>query len=206
MNIKDLHFQPKNYKEYNLTDLIILAQNDDLKALEEIIKRVQNDIYATLCYLSDENHDILDLTQDVLIKMSGNIKKLKNPSTFKSWLNQITMRVFYDFLRKKNKKTKHYSLHITDTNNENFIYDIPDNKANPDNAVITSELDKKIKESIYNLSLNFRIPIILRELHGMSYDEIAQALNTNIGTVKSRIARARNQLQEQLKPYIGEHN
>ena len=86
----------------------------------------------------------------------------------------------------------------------NAIIDIPDKNKKPDEHILTSELDKKIKESIFNLPIPFRMPIIMRELQGMSYGEIANSLNTNIGTIKSRIARARNKLQEELKPYIGE--
>ena len=75
MNSESLHFQPKNYKNLELATLVIMAQNDDLKALEEIIKRVQNNVYVTLCYLEDKVIEPLDLTQEVLIKMASNIKK-----------------------------------------------------------------------------------------------------------------------------------
>ncbi|MBO5947888.1 sigma-70 family RNA polymerase sigma factor [bacterium] len=203
MNLESFDFQPKNYKKLELTTLVIMAQNDDLKALEEIIKRVQNNVYVTLCYLEDRVLEPIDLTQEVLIKMASNIKKLKNPNVFKSWLNQITMRVFYDAMRKKVNKPIMYSISHNNEESEPVL-DLPDKKKKPDEHILTSELDKKIKESIYNLPIPFRMPIILRELHGLSYGEIANSLNTNIGTVKSRIARARNKLQEELKPYIGE--
>lgn len=205
MNLESLHFQPKNYKNLELTTLIMMAQNDDLKALEEIIKRVQNNVYVTLCYLEDKVIEPLDLTQEVLIKMASNIKKLKNPNVFKSWLNQITMRVFYDAMRKKSKKPIIYSIGTEHTEHE-IILEIPDKNKKPDEHTLTNELDTKIKESIYNLPIPFRVPIILRELQGLSYGEIANSLNTNIGTIKSRIARARNKLQEDLKHYLGEAN
>lgn len=208
MNLESLHFQPKNYKNLELATLVIMAQNDDLKALEEIIKRVQNNVYVTLCYLEDKVIEPLDLTQEVLIKMASNIKKLKNPNVFKSWLNQIIMRVFYDAMRKKTNKPVVYSIDNNPFNesDNNFALEIPDKNKKPDEYSLTNELDQKIRESIYNLPIPFRMPIILRELHGMSYGEIANSLNTNIGTIKSRIARARNKLQEDLKPYIGEVN
>ena len=65
-----------------------------------------------------------------------------------------------------------------------------------------SELDKKIKQAIENLPEQFRLVIVLRELQGLSYEEIAEITKTNIGTVKSRLARARAKLQEQIKPYL----
>ena len=192
-----------NYKEIPLSRIVELSQNGDLKALEELIKREQNSIYVTLCYLNDHNTDPHDLTQEVLIRMSKNIKKLKNPQVFKSWLNQITMHVFYDSLRKKNRQPQMYYIDSDEDDAEKIhLLQIPDKHQKPDENTLVHELDKKIKESIFNLPVSFRMPIILREFQGLSYEEIAQSLNTNIGTVKSRIARARNKLQEDLKPYI----
>lgn len=193
----------KSYKNLGVTDLVCLAQQDDFKALEELIKREQNAIYVTLCYLEDRNIDPLDLTQEVLIRMSQNIKKLKQQTSFKSWLNQITMHVFYDSLRRKRKQPDFVSIEgSNDTPYLLSVNEISDNKNKPDDKSLSNELDRKIKESILNLPISFRMPIILRELQGMSYEEIANSLDTNIGTVKSRIARARNKLQENLKAYI----
>ena len=193
----------KNYKNFSLTELVILSQEDDIKALEELVKREQNGIYATLCYLEDKNIDVLDLTQEILIKMSQNIKKIKKPQFFKSWLNQVIMHSFYDSVRKKSRQPSFYSIDTPlDENTGNVLTEIPDTHKKPEEDTLTGELDRKIKQPIYNLPLSFRIPIILRELQGMSYEEIAESMNTNIGTVKSRIARARYKLQEELRPYI----
>ena len=90
-------------KTNDLDELIKLAQNGDMEALEEIIKRQQKTVFATLYYLNASNDEIFDLTQEVLFKVAKNIKKLKNPRTFKSWLNQIIVNQFYDSLRKKKK-------------------------------------------------------------------------------------------------------
>ena len=204
MNEEFANIKSIEYKELSLIDVIILSQRDDLKALEELIKRVQNNVYATLCYLEDKNFDPLDLTQEVLIRMSKNIKSLKKPNFFKSWLNQITMHVFYDYLRKKNRQILTLSIdeQINSPDEHSHITEIPDTHKRPEDATLTNELDTIIQESIYKLPVSFRLPIILRELQGMSYEEIANSLNTNIGTIKSRISRARNKLQEDLKPYI----
>ena len=204
MNDKFKDIKTIEYKELSITDVILLSQRDDFKALEELIKRVQSNVYATLCYFEEKNFDTLDLTQEVLIKMSKNIKSLKKPHLFKSWLNQITMHVFYDHLRKKNRQLLTLSIDepMNYFNTPAPIMEIPDTHKPPEDTTLTHELDDQIRNSIYKLPISFRIPIILRELQGMSYEEIANSLNTNIGTIKSRISRARNKLQEDLKPYI----
>ena len=79
---------------------------------------------------------------------------------------------------------------------------MPDKKCKPHEKCVTSELEKIIKTAIQNLPEQFRVVIILRELQGLSYDEIAKATHSSVGTVKSRIARARGKLQEDLKAYI----
>lgn len=180
--------------------LIELAQHGDLEALEEIIKRQQKTVFATLYYLNAKPDEIMDLTQEILFKVAKNIKKLKNPRTFKSWLNQIIMNQFYDTLRKKQKSVKKVCLDSTEDNKATF--EIPDFASNPYQKIADRELEKAIKSSIFKLPDPFKTAIIMRELQGLSYEEIARATNCNIGTVKSRIARARLKLQEYLKPYI----
>ena len=187
-------------KDNNLDKLIELAQHGDLEALEEIIKRQQKTVFATLYYLNAKPDEIMDLTQEILFKVAKNIKKLKNPRTFKSWLNQIIMNQFYDTLRKKQKSVKKVCLDSTEDNKSTF--EIPDFASNPYQKIADRELEKAIKSSIFKLPDPFKTAIIMRELQGLSYEEIARATNCNIGTVKSRIARARLKLQEYLKPYI----
>ena len=93
-----------------LYDLICHAQDDSYEALEELIRREQKNIYASFCYLGANKESISDLTQEVLFRMSKNIKNLKNPKLFKSWLGQIVSNLFYDELRKKQKTVDAVSI------------------------------------------------------------------------------------------------
>ena len=187
-------------KNNNLNELIELAKKGDIEALEEIIKRQQKTVFATLYYLNAKPDEIMDITQEILFKVAKNIKKLKNPRTFKSWLNQIIINQFYDTLRKKQKSVKKVCLDNQDEDKPNF--EAPDFASNPYQKAVDKELEFAIKNSIHKLPDPFKAAIIMRELQGLSYEEIAQATNSNIGTVKSRIARARLKLQEYLKPYL----
>lgn len=199
-----MNFDKSNYKKLSTEELVIKTQNKDYKALEEIIRREQRNIYAIFIYLCKNGDNVYDLTQEALLRMSKGLSNLKNPKTFKSWLNQIVMHIFYDDLRKKNRNPK--TLSIDDDSDPNYMTNpkflIPDKRCKPMEKCISNELDRLIKKKIRELPETFRVAIVLRELQGLSYDEIAEATNTNIGTVKSRIARARTKLQEDLKSYI----
>lgn len=197
-------FNKKHYKNTDTEELVIQAQNDDVDALEELIKRYQNTIYASFYYLSKECEDILDLTQETLVKMSKSIKTLREPKKFKSWLNQIVTNIFYDYLRSKNRKLQTIPMEkqeneVTERCN---VIELPSKCKNPEESTLGCELNDAIEDSIHKLPDSFRLAIVLREFQGLSYEEIASITNTNVGTVKSRIARARNKLQEYLKPYI----
>lgn len=187
----------EDIKQLDLEELVKEAQRGNHDALEELIKREQKNVYASFYYLSPDMEDILDLTQDVLLKMAKNIRALRNPKHFKSWLNQIVANRFFDELRKKKRKLKTIPMEC-----EESAVSVADCRPIPDEKTLKNELDFVIKDSIYKLPEPFRVAIIMRELAGLSYEEIAQATNSSIGTVKSRIARARNKLQEYIKPYI----
>lgn len=137
--------------------------------------------------------------------MCRSIKKLRKPSTFKWWLNQIVTNLVYDELRKKKRRLNTISIDTPieyESESTKISRDITDTDNQPDKNALHSELDEKIRQAINNLPEQFRTVIVFRELQGLSYEEIANITGTNLGTVKSRIARARNRLQDELKPYL----
>lgn len=183
------------YKKKSLEELIVLAQQSDSRAIEALIKACQKNVYTTLSYLVSNKSEVYDLTQNVLIKIAKNIKSLRSVEKFNTWLNRIISNVYYDELR-KNKKYKE-CLSIEDEE----CQEIKDTKT-PIEKCINSEIDKIVKNSILELPTHFKIAIILREFAGLSYQEIADITQAGLGTVKSRIARARAILQDQLKNCI----
>ena len=192
------------YKKLKIEELIPLAQNDDFKALEEILRREQGGIFATFSYLSKSRENVADLTQEALLRVARNIKSLKKAQNFRSWLNQIVTNIFYDELRKTSRRPQAVSM--DDEKEEGVTFSIKDviadKRCKPYEKCIRKEVEEIVKEKIMSLPDNFRVAIVLRELQGLSYEEISEATNSNVGTVKSRISRARLKLQKELKNYI----
>lgn len=185
-----------DYKKGDLDMIIGLAQTGDIKALEEIIRRIQKNVFGMFSYLTDKRQDTADLTQEVLIKTAKCIKTLKEPHCFKSWLNHIITTTYYDYTKKRAKDEK---LDF----DENKLLELKDKMGcEPNEKCLFSEMDKIIKLALLSLPESLRIVIVLREYEGLSYEDISKLTKTTIGTVKSRIARARGKLQEQLKEFI----
>lgn len=185
-----------NYKKIPQYLLIEMAQKNDFKALEELIKRIQKEVFAIFSHLSSKRELVADLTQEALVKIAKNINKLKDISCFKTWVNRISLNVFYDEVRKKSNKMD--SINIEDVEN----IKLEDKSSQPLDSCLASELGCIIKNCILSLPINSRIAIVLREFEGLSYCDIADLTNTNVGTVKSRISRARLKLQQELQEYI----
>lgn len=184
------------YRKRDIKYVIERAQTGDIKAMEELIKRVQKEIYTMFSYLTDKRDDISDLTQDVLLKMAKNLKNLKDIKNFKSWLNQIVTNTFYDNLKKISKNSN------VEINSEKLL-EIKDKiGCEPGEKCLFSEMEKLIRLALLALPENLRIVIVLREYEGLSYEDISRITNTNLGTVKSRISRARLRLQDELKEFI----
>ena len=184
-----------NYKKNSLLSIIHSAQNGDIKALEELIKRIQKQVHTTFSHLTEKKDDISDLTQEALLKVAKSIDNLKDPKSFKAWLSQIITNLYYDHARKNPEKFVELS--------EEKLNEIKDKMGcEPGQKYLFSELEKLIKSALMTLPKDLRITLILREYEGLSYDDIAKITNTAIGTVKSRISRARIKLQNELKEFI----
>ena len=167
------------------------------------MKEKRNVIHFGLHLLVLKYENLYDLTQEVLVKVAKHIQELNSPKCFKGWLNHIITNTYYDAMRKVKRIPETISLEYTCAPLDLDIkIDIPDKSSKPIEKCITSECEKFIKKAIRGLPEPFKIAIVLREFQGLSYEEIANSTNSSIGTVKSRISRARTKLQEVLKSYI----
>ena len=199
------YFQKNKYKNSDTSDLVINAQRGDNIAMEELIRRHENYIYMRLYQLDPQNENIKDLMQDVMLRVARSLKNLKNPQRFQSWLSQIITNIFFDELRKKRRKLNTVSLDSFFSEEEESSKtekELECPKDSPDKCSENSEMKRIIRRAISELEEPYRAAIVLRELQGFSYDEIASATGASVGTVKSRIARARQKLQTKLKDYL----
>ena len=183
-------------------DVVKRARRGDLKAYDELVKRYQERIYATIYHMTSNHEDANDLAQESFIKAFSALKSFKGGSTFYTWLYRIAVNKTINFLKQRKNKF-HLSLNDIDFNAEHD----PDLMAlisdkTPTRDVALSELQKKLNEALLKLSEPHRMVVVLHDVQGQSHDEIAEIMGCNIGTVRSRLFYARQQLQGHLAEYI----
>lgn len=188
------------------TDLILRCQEGkqpDRAAFAELLRRYQSYVDKILYNLAPDWQDRADLAQEVWLRVYRKIKLLQDPAKFKGWLSRITANLFYDQLRKKKRFANPLSLDASIAINEDELkWEVKSEEISPEENLTTTEFYEILQKAITDLPETFRTTIVLREIQGLSYEEIAEITGASLGTVKSRIARARNKLQLLLKPYL----
>ena len=176
-------------------ELIRRAKHGDDKAFEEIINLYQNKICSTIYFMMKDDNKVEDIAQEVFIKVYKNINRFNEQSSLYTWIYRITMNACYDEL-KKDSKIVYFSSLVKDDDKE---IEFEDYSQNIDDQVSKKfEKDALIK-AIKSLQSEQKALIILRDIRGFSYNEIADMLNLKLGTVKSKINRARISLKEVLE-------
>ena len=175
-----------------------LAKSGDATAFEVLIQHFERLIYSIAFRMMNNREDARDLAQEALIKVYKSMDKCEDVNGFKNWVCRITTNVCIDEIRKrKNKQAVSIDAHGDD---EASILDAkPSDELTPEEVLLEGERVAEIKAAISSLSETHKALIILREIKGLSYEEVAEALEMNIGTVKSGIARARLRLRELLQ-------
>jgi RNA polymerase sigma-70 factor, ECF subfamily len=205
--VPDIKSVKVNFSETSDLEIVQLCQLGDKVAFQELVKRYQKNVFALLYQLAPEWRDLNDLSQEAFIRVYRGIHNLRNPKIFKSWLNQIVLNLFYDELRKRPRRLKTVSMDQTfedESGESEFIREVKDNKLKPDEIIVNNETKAAIKIAMSQLPEQFRTAIVLRELQGLQYEEIAEMLGCALGTVKSRIWRARERLQDLLEPLLSD--
>ena len=187
-------------------DLIILCQKGsqpDRGAFTELLNRYQSHVDRVLYHLAPDWQDRADLAQEVWIRVYRNVKRLNEPVKFRGWLSRIATNLFYDELRKRKRVRHPMSLDAPRRVDDGEIeWDIISDYPSPDDNLATREFYDRLQAAIAGLPEAFRVAIVLREIEGLAYEEIAEMTEVSLGTVKSRIARARAKLQTVLQKYI----
>ncbi|MEM9161819.1 MAG: sigma-70 family RNA polymerase sigma factor [Cyanobacteria bacterium P01_F01_bin.4] len=198
--------RPANPVQVSSLELVIRCQRNsrpDPTAFSELVNCYQPYVNNVLFQLASDWSDRADLAQEVWIRVYRNVHRLQDPVKFKGWLRRIITNLFYDELRKRKRFSQTVSLDaplaITDGQ---ITWDLPCGCPSPDERMMTHEFYDKLKAAIVELPEVFRTTITLRELQGLTYEEIAEITGVSLGTVKSRIARARDRLQRELGQYL----
>jgi RNA polymerase sigma-70 factor (ECF subfamily) len=182
-------------------DLVRSARRGDLTAYDELVKRYQERIYATIYHMTSNHEDANDLAQESFVKAFQALNSFKGGSTFYTWLYRIAVNKTINFLKQR-KKRQHMSLNALGFNAEHdpdLVALISDKT--PFRAAGLSELQNFLNEALLKLSEPHRMVVVLHDVQGQSHEEIAEIIGCNIGTVRSRLFYARQQLQGYLSEY-----
>ena len=184
------------------SELVARARRGDLPAYDELVKRYQERIYATVYHMTSNHEDANDLAQESFLKAYQALKSFKGGSSFYTWLYRIAVNKTINFLKQR-KNRQHMSLNDIDFQAEHdpdLVALVSDKTPRRDAGL--SELQEKLNAALLKLSEPHRLVVVLHDVQGLSHEEIAKVMDCNIGTVRSRLFYARQQLQAYLADYL----
>ena len=193
----------------NVDDDVLVQQcrHGDSAAMERLICKYQNRIYNTILKICANSDDAAELTQDTFVKVIENIDKFEGRSSFYTWAFRIAVNLTLNHCKRSSKLT--FTSLETERKENNWrpkqiLKEFLRNDASPDPAIVAQnrELCGLVQKALMKLDDTQRTVIVLRDIEGMNYAQIANVLELELGTVKSRISRARNNLREIFEEFL----
>ena len=165
----------------------------DVNAFEDLVTEHEKGVYAIAQRMTGNAEDAADMAQETFIKAYNSLSSFRGDSKFSVWLYRIATNVCLDFLRSRSRKPT-VSLSVEDDDGEETQMDIADDSQSPELLLERGLTRDAVRRGLKSLAPDYRQILLLREIQGLSYEEIAEALALEVGTVKSRIFRARKRL------------
>ena len=169
----------------------------DTNAFEELVLEYEKKVYNVALRMLNNSEDAADMTQEAFIKAYNSLSGFRGDSKFSVWLTRIVSNLCLDFMRSRNRRPT-VSLSMEDEDGEDVQLDIADTSQSPEQLLERSLTRESVRRGLQSLPEDYREILLLREIQGLSYDEIAAALDIEVGTVKSRIFRGRKKLCDYL--------
>jgi len=177
--------------------LIDRFKTGDISAFGEIVLKYQDKIYNLCRHMLGNAHDAEDASQDVFLKAFQALSKFQPEASLYTWLYRVATNTCID----RRRKPVFESLFGGSEEGERLVHDRASDAPSPERLYQSKQLDRTLQESLGKLSPKLRTVIVLKEIEELSYEEIADTLEISMGTVKSRIARAREELQILMKKF-----
>lgn len=178
-------------EEENRTIQTVL--NGDVNAFELLVRDYEKNVYNLALRTVKNPDDAADMTQEAFIKAYNSLPSFRGDSKFSVWLYRIVSNVCLDFLRSRNRHPT-VSISVENDDGEETELDIADESQSPEELLERKLTREAVRQGLDALPEDYRQILLLREIQGLSYEEIAEVLSLEIGTVKSRIFRARKKL------------
>jgi len=178
-------------------DLINSFKEGDTSAFGDIVLKYQDKIYNLCRYMLGNAHEAEDAAQDVFLKAYQALPTFQPEAALYTWLYRIASNTCID----RKRKPIFESLFGDSGEGEQLVHDRPSDAPSPEKLYESKQIGQALQESLGKLSPKLRVIIILKEIEELSYEEIADTLDISMGTVKSRIARARDELQKLMKKF-----
>ena len=178
--------------------LIERSREGDLAAFNALVAAYQDQVYNLCLRMLGSQQPAEDVAQETFISAYRNVGRMRGPSV-RSWLLRIAANACIDELRRR-KRHPQLSLDSRRNDDENEgSYDVPDSAPGPEQVAVRVELRQALEAELLQLPAGQRLAVVLCDVEGLAYEEIASAMGTSVGTVKSRISRGRSRLRSALQ-------
>jgi RNA polymerase sigma-70 factor, ECF subfamily len=184
--------------------LVRAAQKGDQNAFRQLVERYQRRVHQLALGMMKDPDDAMDIAQETFVRVHRYLPSFKGDSSFFTWTYRIATNLCLDAQRKKGRVIRVDSEDSDEAEIEAAMDPPSAALAGPQRAALNEELRGKLEEALQDLSENHRAILLLRELEGLSYDELAKVLGIRKGTVMSRLFHARLKMQKKLREYLGE--
>ena len=176
-------------------ELVLRSRSGDDRAFAELVRRYHGEVYGLALRSLKNADDAQDLAQEAFLRAFRALDRFDPTRRFGAWMYAITARLCIDVHRQKRHRFLSLSVPEQGTAGEEREWELPDTGPGPLDEAEQTELGAQLDAYIARLSPDYRVAILLRHAHDLSYEEIAEALDTPVGTIKARIHRARSQLR-----------
>lgn len=183
------------------SELVKRVQQGDKKAFDILVQKYQQKLVNLISRFVSDHAECHDVAQEAFIKAYRAIGNFRGDSQFYTWLYRIAANTAKNHLASRSRKSPAYSVDVEDAEHYSGESGLKD-YTNPENLLLTDEIKQTVFKAIEALPDDLKSAITLREIEGLSYEEIAEVMDCPIGTVRSRIFRARDAIDKELRPLL----
>lgn len=184
------------------TEFIERLKRGEAAAFEELVAARSGEIYGLLFRLTENGEDARDLTQETFLRAFQNINRFRGEADLRTWIYRIAINQARNRFRWWRRRRGDTTLSLDAANgngNQSIAATLAEQSQNPEQQTLAHERELALRGALQRLGIAYRETVILRDIEGFSYEEIAAMLGINVGTVKSRLARGRQELRKKLE-------